>query len=72
MGDLLDSAPFKFAPPNGIAFFEALGWKLGELRSLFHEGARIKRLPLLMPPFARAGASARVQRLRGSGWVARG
>jgi methyltransferase (TIGR00027 family) len=52
MGDLLDSAPFKFAPPNGIAFFEALGWKLGELRSLFHEGARLKRLPLLMRPFA--------------------
>jgi hypothetical protein len=52
MGDLLDSAPFKFAPANGIAFFEALGWKLGELRSLFHEGARLKRLPLLMRPFA--------------------
>ena len=52
MRGLLDSAPFKFAPPNGIAFFEALGWKPRELRSLFHEGARLKRLPLLMRPFA--------------------
>jgi len=52
MRGLLDSAPFKFAPPNGIAFFEALGWKPRELRSLFHEGARLKRLPLLMRPLA--------------------
>jgi methyltransferase (TIGR00027 family) len=52
MRGLLDSAPFKFAPQNGIAFFEALGWRPRELRSLFHEGARLKRLPLLMRPFA--------------------
>jgi methyltransferase (TIGR00027 family) len=52
MRGLLDSAPFKFAPPNGVAFFEALGWKAHEVRSLFHEGARLKRLPLLMRPFA--------------------
>jgi methyltransferase (TIGR00027 family) len=52
MSSLLDGAPFKFAPPNGVAFFEALGWAPRELRSLFHEGARLKRLPLLMRPFA--------------------
>jgi len=52
MGDLLEGAPFKFAPENGVAFFEALGWKAREIRSLFHEGARLKRLPLLMRPFA--------------------
>lgn len=52
MRGLLDSAPFKFAPENGVAFFEALGWKAREIRSLFHEGARIKRLPLWMRPFA--------------------
>lgn len=52
MRGLLDSAPFKFAPENGVGFFEALGWKPRELRSLFHEAARIKRLPLLMRPFA--------------------
>jgi methyltransferase (TIGR00027 family) len=52
MRGLLDSAPFKFAPPNGIAFFESLGWRAREVRSLFHEGARLKRLPWLMRPFA--------------------
>jgi hypothetical protein len=52
MRGLLDRAPFKFAPPNGIAFFESLGWHPRELRSLFHEGARLKRLPWLMRPFA--------------------
>jgi len=52
MRGLLDSAPFKFAPASGIAFFESVGWKPKEVRSLFHEGARLKRLPLLMRPFA--------------------
>jgi methyltransferase (TIGR00027 family) len=52
MADLLDSAPFKFAPNNGVAFFEALGWRSREIHSLFHEAARIKRLPIWMRPFA--------------------
>jgi methyltransferase (TIGR00027 family) len=52
MNALLDNAPFKFAPPNGVAFFEALGWKAREIKSLFHEAARVKRLPLWMRPFA--------------------
>jgi methyltransferase (TIGR00027 family) len=52
MAGLLDSAPFKFAPENGVAFFEELGWKMRDLRSLFHEAARIKRLPFLMRPLA--------------------
>lgn len=52
MGPALSNAPFKFAPPNGLAFFEALGWKPRAVRSLFHEAARLKRLPLWMRPFA--------------------
>jgi len=52
MRDTLANAPFKFAPPNGLAFFEALGWKTRATRSLFREGARLKRVPLLMRPFA--------------------
>jgi methyltransferase (TIGR00027 family) len=52
MGSVLGNAPFKFAPPNGVAFFEALGWKALEVKSLLHEGARLKRLPLWMRPFA--------------------
>jgi methyltransferase (TIGR00027 family) len=52
MRDALTNAPFKFAPPNGLAFFEALGWKTRIARSLFREGTRLKRVPLLMRPFA--------------------
>lgn len=52
MGATLSNAPFKFAPPNGVAFFEALGWRGRDVRSLFHAGARLKRLPLWMRPFA--------------------
>jgi methyltransferase (TIGR00027 family) len=52
MGKLLGSAPFKFAPANGVAFFEPLGFQPHEVRSLFHEGARLKRVPFPMRLFA--------------------
>lgn len=52
MGTHLANAPMKFAPPNGIAYFEALGWKVAEVRSIFHAAARHRRLPLLMRLFA--------------------
>jgi len=52
MGKLLENAPFKFAPGNGVAFFEDFGWKVRDLHSLFHSAARLKRLPLWMRPFA--------------------
>jgi methyltransferase (TIGR00027 family) len=37
------SAPFKFAPEEGTAFFEPAGWKEVEYRSLFEESLRLKR-----------------------------
>jgi methyltransferase (TIGR00027 family) len=52
MGDLLDRAPFRFAPANGVGFFEELGWQARDVRSLFHEGARLRRVPLLLRPLA--------------------
>jgi methyltransferase (TIGR00027 family) len=52
MGKLLNNAPFKFAPPNGVEFFEKLGWKAREIKPLFHEASRLKRLPLWMRPFS--------------------
>jgi methyltransferase (TIGR00027 family) len=52
MRKTLTNAPFKFAPANGLAFFENLGWKPRVVRSLFREGARFKRVPFLMRPFA--------------------
>ncbi len=52
MGRLLGNAPLKFAPPNGVAFFENLGWKVREVHSLFHAAARLKRLTWWLRPFA--------------------
>jgi methyltransferase (TIGR00027 family) len=46
------NAPFKFAPENGIAFFEDLGWRTLEVKSLFVAANRFRRLPILMLPAA--------------------
>jgi methyltransferase (TIGR00027 family) len=46
------SAQMKFGPAEGVRFFEPLGWKPLEIRSLFREAARVKRLPNLLRPFA--------------------
>jgi methyltransferase (TIGR00027 family) len=52
MGAHLVNAPFKFAPPNGLAFFESLGWKSRDVRSVFREAVRYRRVPLLLRMFA--------------------
>jgi hypothetical protein len=52
MGAHLTNAPMKFAPQNGVAFFEEFGWSVAEVRSVFHAAARHRRLPLLMRLFA--------------------
>jgi methyltransferase (TIGR00027 family) len=52
MGAHLTNAPMKFAPPNGVAYFEEFGWSVAEVRSIFHAAARHRRLPLLMRLFA--------------------
>ena len=36
-------APFKFAPPEGTAFFEPLGWTEAEFRSNWEESIRLNR-----------------------------
>ncbi len=36
-------APFKFAPPEGTAFFEPLGWAEAEFRSNWEESIRLNR-----------------------------
>jgi methyltransferase (TIGR00027 family) len=48
MDETLASAPMLFAPPEGIAFFEALGWRTTEMRSLLEEARRLRRLPWLL------------------------
>ena len=52
MGKLLANAPLKFAPPNGVAYFEALGWKAQDICSLLISAARFKRLAFPLNLFA--------------------
>jgi methyltransferase (TIGR00027 family) len=52
MGATLKNAPLKFAPENGIAFFEALGWRVAQVHSIFHAAVRFRRLPWFLKVFA--------------------
>jgi methyltransferase (TIGR00027 family) len=52
MGVQLENAPLKFAPTDGVAFFEQLGWKAKDIRSIFREAVRLRRVPLLLRVFA--------------------
>lgn len=45
MADDLKRAPMHFAPENGVAFFEDLGWRARDIRSLTIEAKRLGRLP---------------------------
>lgn len=45
-----ENAPFKFAPENGVAFFEDLGWRTLEAESLLVAASRLRRLPIWMRP----------------------
>lgn len=53
MPDLFENAPFKFAPENGLAFFENLGWSVVEAESLMAAAYRFRRLPIFLRPVAR-------------------
>ena len=52
MGTHLTNAPLKFAPANGVAFFEALGWRVAQVHSIFHAAVRFRRLPWFLKPIA--------------------
>jgi methyltransferase (TIGR00027 family) len=49
---MMKSAPFKFAPTNGLAYFEDLGWRPIEIDSVFSAAHRFDRLPRWMRPLA--------------------
>ena len=48
MGANLNNAPLRFAPPNGIAFFESCGWKARDIHSLLRSAVRFKRAGFLL------------------------
>ncbi len=53
MAGMQQNAPFKFAPDNGLAFFEDLGWRVAEAESLLLAAQRFRRLPMSMRLVAR-------------------
>ncbi|MGO9382047.1 MAG: class I SAM-dependent methyltransferase [Mycobacterium sp.] len=50
MAGMFENAPFKFAPENGLAYFEDLGWRTVEVEALYIAAHRFHRLPLWMRP----------------------
>ncbi len=50
MAGMLENAPFKFAPENGLAFIEDLGWRTVQAEWTFVAAHRLHRLPLFMRP----------------------
>ncbi|ORV85862.1 methyltransferase [Mycobacterium interjectum] len=50
MAGIQQNAPFKFAPENGLAFFECLGWRIADAQALYLAAHRFHRLPLWMRP----------------------
>jgi len=45
---MMRNAPIKFAPSNGVAFFEQLGWSAAVIDPLLPAARRFRRLPLLL------------------------
>lgn len=50
MAGMMQNAPFRFAPENGLAFFEDLGWRVARWEALYKAARRLHRLPLMMRP----------------------
>ena len=48
MVEHLAQAPLRFAPVEGVGVFEALGWKVLEIRSLLNEAIRFRRAPFFL------------------------
>lgn len=48
MAGMLANAPFKFAPEDGLAYFEDLGWRALSVESLLAAARRFGRLPISM------------------------
>lgn len=52
-GGLLRNAPFRFAPDNGLVFFENLGWRVNFAESVLASAYRFNRLSRFMRLVAR-------------------
>jgi hypothetical protein len=52
VGAQLANAPMKFAPSDGVGFFEALGWEAREIHSIVQAAVRFRRIPFFLRPFS--------------------
>jgi methyltransferase (TIGR00027 family) len=46
------NAPLKFAPADGVGFFETLGWRATNVHSIFRAAVGYKRAPWYLRPYA--------------------
>lgn len=42
----------KFAPANGVAFYEETGWNVRDILSMYRAAVRYRRVPFLMRLFS--------------------
>lgn len=70
MGRQLERAPMRFAPPEGVAWFEALGWQVAEVRSLVPAALAYRRMPWFLQPIARFVPEPDPRRLGRARWSA--
>jgi methyltransferase (TIGR00027 family) len=47
-----ENAPLRFAPENGVAFFESLGWRARDVHSIFRAALAYRRAPWYMRPLS--------------------
>ena len=52
MGSELASSPMKFAPRDGVAYFERFGFAAKNIHPLFREAIRLRRVPWWMRLFS--------------------
>jgi hypothetical protein len=60
----------KFAPENGVAFFESQGWRARDVKPLMRAAARFRRAPLWMRVLATIFPDPDPRRLGKARWSA--
>jgi len=67
LGDYLPASPMRFAPADGIGYFEALDWTVAQLYSIIPAAQRFARLPAFLQAFT-LGAQPDLRELGGARW----
>ena len=65
----LDNAPLYFAPANGVAYFEARGWRALDVEPVVEHARSMKRLPLFLRLVAALSPTPDPRNLRRATWL---